>query len=54
VAGTQAHLPYRVRLLAAIWFLAILLAPHAQARALAEKYSYPQTRPWLNRILRRK
>jgi glycosyltransferase involved in cell wall biosynthesis len=53
VAGTQAHLPYRVRLLAALWFVAILIAPAAQARELAEKYSYPRTRPWLDRILRR-
>ncbi len=53
VARTQTHLPHRVRLLAAIWFLAILLAPKAQARTLAEKYSYPRTRPWLDRFLRR-
>jgi glycosyltransferase involved in cell wall biosynthesis len=53
VAGQQTHLPYRVRLIAALWFAAIVVAPRSQARSLAEKYSYPQTRPRLSRVLRR-
>ena len=53
VARQQTHLPYRVRLLAALWFLAIAIAPRSQARTLAERYSYPETRPRLSRVLRR-
>lgn len=53
VSRQQTHLPWRVRLLAALWFLAISVAPRPQARALAERYSYPATRPRLGRVLRR-
>jgi glycosyltransferase involved in cell wall biosynthesis len=53
VAVEQTHLPWRVRALAALWFLAVLSAPRGPARSLAEKYSYPETRPRLGRILRR-
>ena len=53
VASQQTHLPYRVRALAALWFLTIAIAPQSQARTLAERYSYPATRPRLSRVLRR-
>jgi GT2 family glycosyltransferase len=53
VAVQQEHLPWRVRLLAALWFLAVLPAPRGQARSLAEKYSYPETRPRWGWVLRR-
>ena len=53
VARSQSHLPWRVRAMAALWFPAVLLAPRGPARALATAYSYPRTRPWLSRFLRR-
>lgn len=53
VARSQTHLPWRVRAMAALWFPALLLAPRGPARALATGYSYPRTRPWLSRFLRR-
>lgn len=53
VARLQTHQPYRVRLLAALWFVAIFLSPRSHAKLLAERYSYPQTRPRLGRVLRR-
>ncbi len=53
VAVQQEHLPWRVRLLAMVWFLALLPAPRGLARFLAEKYSFPATRPRLGWVLRR-
>ena len=52
VARQQSHQPLRMRLLAGLWFLAVLVAPRSRARVLGEKYAYPQTRPRLNRLLR--
>ena len=53
VAVLQEHLPWRVRLLAALWFLTVLPVPRGQARILAEKYFYTETRPRLARMLSR-
>lgn len=53
VAVQQEHLPWRVRLLAVLWFLAVLPAPRGLAWHLAEKYSFPTARPRLARVLRR-
>lgn len=54
VALLQTHLPWRMRLLAALWFLTLLPVPRGQAKVLAEEYFYPETRSRLARVLCRR
>ncbi len=42
-----------MRLMFALWFLAMALAPDPLTRGLAERFLYPEKRAGLNHVLRR-